>query len=284
MLARIAVVADSTCDMGPEALTAIRVPMVPLKIHVDDKTYQDWLDFTPETFYPMLAAAAKLPTTSQPSPAEFSEVFERLALEGYEGVVSIHLGAKLSGTFESAHIAAADSPIPVRVIDTQVVSWATALVVQAAVAARDAGGDLDAVEAAALKAAEGVELFFVLDTLDNLVKGGRAGKAQGLAASLLNIKPVLHFVDGVIVPFQKARGTKPAIALLAKHVAARSAEVGGVKAVVLHALVPDMADEVAEALRAAGVQGEIVGKGVIGAVIGNHAGPRAVGVAFLPLD
>jgi DegV family protein with EDD domain len=283
-LARIAVVTDSTCDMGPETLAAIGVPMVPLKLHIEDKTYQDWVDFTPETFYPMLAAASKLPTTSQPSPAEFAKVFADLAAEGYEGVVSIHLGAKLSGTYESAHIAAADSPIPVRVIDTKVVSWAIALVVQAAVAARDAGEDLDAVEAAAQKAADGVELFFVLDTLDNLVKGGRAGKAQGLAASLLNIKAVLHFDDGVIVPFQKARGTKAAVALLAQHVADRSNEVGGVKAIVLHALVPDLAVDVIDALKVAEMQGEIAGTGLIGAVIGNHAGARAVGVAYLPLS
>lgn len=283
-MARIAVVTDSTCDMGPGALEAIGVPMVPLKLHIDDETYQDWIDFTPETFYPMLAAAPKLPTTSQPSPADFAEVYARLADEGYEGIVSIHLGAKLSGTFESAHIAAADSPIPVRVVDTGVTSWATALVVQAAVIARDAGGDLDAVEAAALKATEGVEVFFVLDTLGNLVKGGRAGKVQGIAASLLNIKPVLHFEDGVIAPFQKARGTKAAVALLAQHVAEVSKEVGGVKAVVIHALAPDMADEVVEALKTAGMVGEIAGMGVIGAAIGTHSGPRAVGVAYLPLS
>jgi len=279
-MARIAVVTDSTCDMGPAALDALGVPMVPLKIHFQDKTYRDWLDLTPEVFYPMMAGASKLPTTSQPSPAEFAVVYARLADEGYDGVVSVHLGAKLSGTFESAHIAAMESPIPVRVVDTKVVSWATALVVQAAVAARDAGGDLDAVEAAALQASDGTELFFVLDTLDNLVKGGRAGKAQGLAASLLNIKAVLHFDDGVIVPFQKARGTKAAVALLAQHVAEVSREAGGVRAVVIHALVPQMADDVEQALRDAGMVGEIATKGVIGAVIGTHAGQKALGVAY----
>jgi DegV family protein with EDD domain len=144
-VARIAVVTDSTCDMGPDALAAMGIPMVPLKIHVDDATYRDWIDLTPETYYPMLERAVKLPTTSQPSPAEFSAVYADLADQGYEGIVSIHLGAKLSGTFESAHLAAAGSPIPVRVVDTQVVSWATALVVQAAVAVRDSGGDLDSV-------------------------------------------------------------------------------------------------------------------------------------------
>lgn len=282
-MGRIAIVADSTCDMGPEALGAMGVTMVPLKVHFGDETFRDWIDLTPESFYPKMLGAAKLPTTSQPSPAEFASVYERLAAEGFDGVVSVHLGAKLSGTIESAHIASKDSPIPVRVVDTRVVSWATALVVQAAVAARDAGGDLDAVEAAALKAVEGTQLFFVLDSLDNLVKGGRAGKAQGLAASLLNIKAVLRFEDGVIVPFQKARGTKAAVALLAKHVAEQSRELGGVKAVVIHALAPEMAQEVVEALAAAGMEGQIDGTGVIGSVIGTHAGLKALGVAYVPL-
>ncbi len=280
---RIAIVTDSTCDMGPEALAALGVTMVPLKVHFGDTTYLDWLDFTPETYYPKLIGASKLPTTSQPSPAEFAAVFERLAAEGAEGIVSIHLGAKLSGTFESAMLAAVDSPVPVRVVDTGVVSWAVALVVEAAIEARDKDGDLDAVEAAALKATDGVELYFVLDTLDYLVKGGRAGKAQGLAASLLNIKPVLHFQDGLIEPFRKARGTKAAFAELASHVEQRSREVGGVKAIVIHAVAPDLAEEIRRALVDGGLVGEIVTVGPIGSVIGTHAGPRAVGVCYVPL-
>jgi DegV family protein with EDD domain len=279
---QIAIVTDSTCDMGPDALRSIDVSMVPLKLHFGDVTYQDWIDFTPQTFYPKLRGAARLPTTSQPSPAEFSEVYQRLADEGAEGIVSIHLSAKLSGTFESATLAAVDSPVPVRVVDSLMVSWAVALVVQAAVEARDAGGDLDTVAGAALKAVSGVELYFVLDTLDNLVKGGRAGKAQGLAASLLNIKPVLHFTGGVIEPFRKARGSKAAFAELAAHVEARSRELGGVKAIVIHAVAPDLAEQIRKALVDGGLVGEIVTIGEIGSVIGTHAGPRAVGVCYVP--
>lgn len=282
-MARVAIVTDSTCDMGPEALAALGVEMVPLKLHFGETTYLDWIDFTPSQFYPKLAASATLPTTSQPSPAEFSAVYSRLADQGVEGIVSIHLTAKLSGTYESAILAAADAPVPVRVVDSAFVSWAVALVVQAAIEARDAGGDLDAVEAAALKAAAGTELYFVLDTLDNLVKGGRAGKAQGLAASLLNIKPVLYFVDGAIEPFRKARGTKAAFGELATHVAARSKELGGVKAIVIHAVAPDLAEQIRKAVVDAGLVGEVVTIGEIGSVIGTHAGPRAVGVCYLPL-
>lgn len=282
-MARVAIVTDSTCDMGPEALAGLGVEMVPLKLHFGETTYLDWIDFKPDEFYPKLLASPVLPTTSQPSPAEFAAVYARLADEGVEGIVSIHLTAKLSGTYESAMLAAVDAPVPVRVVDSMVASWALALVVQAAVDARDSNGDLDAVEAAALKAVSGTELYFVLDTLDNLVKGGRAGKAQGLAASLLNIKPVLHFVDGAIEPFKKARGTKAAFAELASHVAARSRELGGVKAVVIHALAPDLAEQIRKTVVDAGLVGEIVTIGDIGSVIGTHAGPRAVGICYLPL-
>jgi DegV family protein with EDD domain len=282
-MARVAIVTDSTCDMGPEALAALGVVMVPLKLHFGDTTYQDWIDFTPSEFYPKMAAAPALPTTSQPSPADFAAVYSRLAAEGFDGIVSIHLSAKLSGTCESAILAAADSAIPVRVVDSTFVSWAVALVVQAAVEARDAGADLDAVEAAALKAVAGTELYFVVDKLDNLVKGGRAGKAQGLAASLLNIKPVLHFVEGAIEPFKKARGSKAAFAELASHVAARSKELGGVKAIVIHAVAPDLAEQIRKAVVDAGLLGEVVTIGEIGSVIGTHAGPRTVGVSYLPL-
>jgi DegV family protein with EDD domain len=282
-MARIAIVTDSTCDMGPEALATLGVEMVPLKLHFGDITYRDWIDFTPAEFYPKMAAAPALPTTSQPSPAEFAAVYSRLADEGFEGIVSIHLTAKLSGTYESTMLAAVDAAVPVRVVDSTVVSGALALVVQAAVEARDADGDLAAVEAAALKAVSGVEIYFVLDSLDNLVKGGRAGKAQGLAASLLNIKPVLHFVEGAIEPFKKARGSKAAFAELASHVAARSRELGGVKAIVIHAVAPDLAEQIRKAVMDAGLVGEIVTIGEIGSAIGTHAGPRAVGVCYLPL-
>lgn len=279
-MARIAVVTDSTCDMGPEALERIGVPMVPLKVHLGDETYRDWVDFTPETYYPKLVAATQHPTTSQPSPSEFAEVYARLADAGAEGIVVITISSKLSGTYGSAVLAATESRIPVRVVDSTFVTGAAALIVDEAVAARDAGGDLETVEAAALDAVGRTELFFVLDTLDYLVKGGRAGKAQGLAASLLNIKPVLRVRDGLIEPFKKVKGTRKAYHEMAAHAAMRSREVGPLKVVLLHAVAPELAELMADELRSAGLQGDIARTESIGSCIGTHVGPRAVGVAF----
>lgn len=279
-MARIGIVADSTCDLGPQWLEEHDVVMVPLKVLFGDTTYLDWVDLTPERFYAKLATAPELPKTSQPSPAEFAAVYQRLADEGCDGIVSIHLTAPLSGTIESATMAASAAPVPVRVVNTRVVTAGEALAIDAALAARDAGADLDGVEAAALRVVESMRLLFALDTLDYLVKGGRAGKAQGLAASLLNIKPVLTFnEEGTIEPFKKVKGTRKAIAEMVAEVAA-AAESGPVVCAVLHSQAPELADELIAALEASGASYRCEHVVSVGAVIGTYAGPGAVGVAF----
>jgi DegV family protein with EDD domain len=279
---RIAIVTDSTCDLGPKALAERRVAMVPLKVHFGDETLRDWIDITPAEFYPRLRSAAQLPTTSQPTPGEFADVYQRLAAEGAVGIVSIHLSAKLSGTVESAIMAASTAPVPVRVVDCTFVSGAMAFAIDAACAARDADGNLDAVEKAALAAAAKTELFFVLDTLDYLVKGGRAGRAQGMAASLLNIKPVLQVTGGVIEPFKKSKGTNKAIREMAQHVADRSKKTGPLKIIIIHAVAQNLADELGNAIRSAGTDIAEMANDEIGATIGTHVGPRAVGVGYMP--
>jgi DegV family protein with EDD domain len=280
---RIAIVTDSTCDLGPAELDARHVTMVPLKVHFGDETFRDWIDLTPAEFYPRLRSAAQPPTTSQPTPGEFAEVFQRLADEGAEGIVSIHLSAKLSGTYESAVMAASTSPVPVRVVDSTFVSGALAFAIDAACAVRDADGYLDAVEKAAVDAASKTELFFVLDTLDYLVKGGRAGRTQGMAASVLNIKPVLQVTGGLIEPFKKSKGTVKAIREMAEHVAERSRKLGPLKVIVIHAVAENLADELGNAIRSAGTEIAELSYHNIGAVIGTHVGPRAIGVCYVPV-
>jgi DegV family protein with EDD domain len=282
-MAKVGIVCDSTCDMGPQWLANNDVVMIPLKVLFGETTYLDWIDLTPEAFFDKLKAAPTLPKTSQPSPADFSAVYQSLADSGCESIVSIHLTAALSGTHESAILAASTSPIPVHVVDTLTVSAAVALAVNAAIAARAAGGDAAAIEAAARKVADTDRLLFALDTLEYLVKGGRAGKAQGLAASLLNIKPVLTFNDeGIIEPFKKVKGTKKALAEIAEQVAADSRN-GRVRAAFLHSLSPQLVDDLKAALDAAGADYEVEGVHEVGAVIGTYAGPGAIGVAYYPI-
>ena len=280
----VGIVTDSTCDLGPDALAELGVRMVPLTVHFGDQHFSDWVDLTPDEFYPMLQSAVQLPTTSQPSPADFSAAYEALAAEGCEEIVVVTLSAALSGTFESATLAAATSPVPVRIVDGKRASQGTALITKAAVEARAAGLDAAGIEARALAVARETRLFFLLDTLDYLVKGGRAGKATGLAASLLNIKPVLEVnADGIIEPFKKVRGRSQAIAALAEHVAEDSRKNGRMRLVLLHAASTEDAEELEAAILASGADVEIESHGVIGAVIGVYTGPGAVGVSYYPI-
>jgi DegV family protein with EDD domain len=281
---RVGIVTDSTSDLPPEELASLGVIMVPLTVHFGDVHVRDWLDLTPEQFYPRLAAFPGLPTTSQPSPADFTAAYTDFAERGVDEIVSIHLSAALSGTYDSAMLAAKTSPVPVRVINGRSASRGTGLIVKAAVEARDAGGDGAAVEARARHVAEACHLFFLLDTLDYLVKGGRAGKAAGLAASLLNIKPVLEVNDdGIIEPFKKVRGKAQAIAALAQHVADESSAKGRLRVALLHGCCPEAAQELENAIVAAGADVEWDSHGSIGAVIGVYTGPGAIGCAYYPI-
>jgi DegV family protein with EDD domain len=258
--------------------------MVPLTVHFGDEHIRDWIDLTPVDFYPKLAAFPGLPTTSQPSPADFTAAYASLAESGAEEIVSIHLSAALSGTFESAMLASKTSPVPVRVVDGKRASQATGLIVKAAVEVRDKGASGAEVEARALEVAGAMRLYFLLDTLDNLVKGGRAGKAAGLAASLLNIKPVLRVNDdGIIEPFKKVRGRQQAVAALAEHLAQDSADNGRMRVALLHACCPLAAQELEDAIVAAGADVEWASHGEIGAVIGVYTGPGAIGCAYYPI-
>ncbi len=278
-MSRTAIVCDSTCDLGPEFLDEHDVAMVPLKVLFGEDTYLDWTEMRPDRFYRMLREAKRLPTTSQPSPADFAAVYERLAREGAETIVSIHLTSPLSGTYESAHMAAQETDVDVRVIDTGLVSQGLGLAVKAAITARDADSTADEIEHAARRTAEDTRMFFILDTLDYLVKGGRAGRAQGLAASLLSIKPILTFEDGIVAPFKKVSGTSKALATLAEHVGEESRR-GPLVLALLHAEAPDRAEHLRAAIEAVGCDCAFDSTGVVGSVIGTYAGPGAVGVAY----
>lgn len=280
-MGRVGIVCDSTCDLGPERLSDVDIVMVPLRVTFGDETFLDWLDVTPARFYELLSSAPALPKTSQPSPADFARVYRELAEAGCDGVVSVHLSAAVSGTIESAVLASGMVDVPVRVVDTRSTNVGLSLAVLAAAEARDLGSSLDEVESAARTVADSMTTLFALDTLEYLVKGGRAGKAQGLAASLLSIKPVLTFgADGVIAPYKKVKGTRKAILEIADAVAAAGAEGATVRVGILQGEAPDLASELREAIDATGVAWDLVTTNTVGAVIGTYTGPRAVGAAF----
>lgn len=282
-MAKVAIVVDSTCDMPLEWYSDRDITMVPLKVRFGEDESLDWVELGPVAFYDRLTTDPQLPKTSQPSPAEFLAAYEALAAQGAEEIVSIHLSGPLSGTVESAHMAAEKCSVPVHVVDTRKVTVAIALCVLDAVDARDAGASGAEVAAAAQSAADSSRLFFLLDTLEYLVKGGRAGKAQGLAAALLNIKPVLEVnADGIIEPFKKARGEKAARQALVDTVVEDAAKHGRLRLGIVHANHPDRAATLAEEILDSGADVEIALTSHVGAVIGTYAGPGALGVAYHP--
>jgi len=278
------IVVDSTCDLGPQWCDTHDVGLVPLKVSFGETTFRDWLDLSPQAFYDRLVTSEVLPKTSQPSPHEFSIAYEAMASKGCQEIVSIHLSSAISGTFESATMAAAESPVPVRLVDTKSVTQAFGLTVKAAVAARDAGADASEIAHVAAKVSHDTRMLFVPSTMEYLVKGGRAGKAQGLAASLLNIKPILTFnSEGIIEPFTKVKGMKKALAALTSQIAIDAERLGRLKLILFHATAPDLVEELRAMVVESGVDVEFEPIGWVGSVIGTYGGPNAVGCAYHPI-
>lgn len=209
-MSKIRIVTDSTADLTPELVERYGITVVPLTVFADGKAYKDKIDITNEEFYALLQSSKELPTTSQPSPAVFADVYRQLAAEGAEHIISIHISTALSGTYQSSVLAAGlvAQEVAVHNVDSKIATMGLGLLVVAAARMVEAGGSADTIIQSLSEIVEKQRLYFLLDSLDNLHKGGRIGKASHLFGSLLNIKPVLCFTDGVINVQDKVRGNK----------------------------------------------------------------------------
>ncbi len=274
----VSVVTDSTSDLSLSLASENGITVAPLNVHFGDEAYRDGVDMSADDFYERLTSSPVLPKTSQPSVGDFLQIYEDLG-PGSDGIVSVHIAAKLSGTYNSA-INAAQSydSRPVEVIDTGTASMGLGLCALAAARAAQAGGSVEEVAVAARSAAERIQVFFYLETLHYLEKGGRIGKAQAFVGSLLRVRPVLICRDGEIHPLDKARTRSKAMA----RVVQAAQDVGGLQeAAVMHSTAPDDAEALAGAIRDIG-GGELqILTGRIGPVVGTYAGPGAVGAAVL---
>jgi DegV family protein with EDD domain len=231
----------------------------------------------------MLAEALRAWTpvsTSRPNPDEMLEVYERLAADGATEIVSIHLSGELSGTFESAQLAARKAPVPVLAVDSRQVGMGTGFAVLSAAEVREDGGDAAAMAAAARKRVSTTTSLFYVDTLEYLRRGGRMGAAAALVGSALAVKPILRIEDGRVVPFERVRTAGKALNRL-EELAVDSAGSASVDVAVAHLASPDRAATLAERLGerlAPGLAGRPVHVGEIGAVLGAHVGPGMVAV------
>jgi DegV family protein with EDD domain len=284
MAGRTVIVTDSTASLPTEVAAARGILVVPLQVVIGATVYDEGSDgATPE----LVAAALKEfkpVSTSRPAPAALLEVYEKAAADGAEAIVSIHLSGEMSGTFESAQLAAREAAVPVTVVDSRQVGVATGYASLSAADVLDAGGTLDeAVTAARARAAATTTLFYV-DTLEYLRRGGRIGAAAALLGGALAVKPLLKIADGTVANLEKVRTSAKALARM-EDLLVEAAGEQQVDLCVSHLASPDRAGALAERLTerlSANLSGREVWCGELGAVLGAHVGPGMVAACVAP--
>ena len=279
----VKIIVDSTADLLPE--TAAQVKIVPLTIRFGDREFIDGVTIDSKMFYEMLVESDELPTTSQANPGVFAEAFEEAVAAGHE-VVCVTCSAKLSGTHQSAVIAAADYPGKVHVVDSRSIALGSAILIQYALEQAEKGLNAEEIAWKLLQKREKIRLVAMLDTLEYLKKGGRISPTMAFAGGLLNIKPVVCIEDGGIKMLGKARGSKQGNNLLVQEIRkAGGVDFGkplllgytGLSDRLLQKYIADSAGLWAEYRSDLPVR-------VVGSVVGTHAGPGAVAVAFFSAE
>ncbi|HYU85346.1 MAG TPA: DegV family protein [Kribbellaceae bacterium] len=279
MSAQVHVVTDSTAGLSADEQDRYGITVVPLQVVIGGISYDEGAA-TSETVAEALKTYTPV-STSRPAPQAFVDAYEACAAAGAEEIVSIHLSADMSGTFESAMIGAKESAVPVRHVDARSLGMGLGFPVITAASVAQTGADGAAVEAAARDRIAAVSSFFYVDTLEHLRRGGRIGAAHALLGAALSVKPLLTITDGRIVPLEKVRTSARAIARLA-DIAVERAGTGPVDLAVHHldnlAKAEALANGLAERLPAAG---DVLVRDV-GAVIGAHVGPGMLAVVVAP--
>jgi DegV family protein with EDD domain len=278
----VAVVTDSTAYLPPRLASEHGISVVPLRVTLGRRLGKDSVDLGPAEVTEALADPSAPVGTSRPAPAEFVARYRALLDDGVAEVVSVHLSRRLSGTWEAARIAADEvDPTRVRVVDSRSTGMGLGFAALAAARAAAAGRAGREVERAAAEVAARTRVFFCVNSLEHLRRGGRIGAAAAWLGTALSVKPVLHVADGLIEPLEKVRTAARAAARLVE-LAARAAGSGPAELAVHHLGAADRARELARRLaeRLPAAQPCVVSE--VGAVIGAHAGPGLLGVVVVP--
>jgi DegV family protein with EDD domain len=283
MAPAVAVVTDSTAYLPAGVAAARGIRIVPLEVRLGERVGREGIDVDAAALCVALADRRLDVQTSRPAPAEFAACYRTALDAGADAVVSVHLSRELSGTWDAARVAALEVGADrVRVVDSQAAGMGLGYAVLAAADAADAGCAAGAVEAAAADVAARCRMFFSVDTLERLRRGGRIGTAAALLGTALAVKPLLHVAQGRIVPLEKVRTTARAAQQLVEH-AVRAAGAGPVDLAVHHLGAAARADEVAARLRERlDVARLLVSE--VGAVIGAHVGIGLLAVVVVPRD
>jgi DegV family protein with EDD domain len=282
--ANTAVVLDSASDFAdaPERYPNFRV--VPLYVRFGDESFRDYVDITPERFYERLAVDPVVPTTSQPTPADFLSVLEELGDE-YERILVLPISSTVSGTYGSARAAAELlGGERVRVIDTRTVSASLALLALGIARRLEHGTTDEELDGFVAHYVREHHLLFTVSTLDYLAKGGRIGRAAALAGNLLNVKPILTLRDGEVVPLKRVRGNQKAFAEFRSLFEETTSDTSALKVGIAHAAAPERLEALRELVAHVRPSAEVEIATQLGAVIGTHAGPGTVGFFWFTDD
>lgn len=278
-MAEVKIITDSTAYLPPELIARYGIRVVPLKVVFGAEAYAEGVDISNEEFYSKLMEASTLLTTSQPSVGDFLQVYGEVTREGVP-ILSIHISSKLSATVSTALTAKGELPqAQIEVVDSLSTSMGLGMVVLAAARAADEGQSLSQIRAATEKVIRSMNLFFIVDTLEYLRKGGRIGGAAALVGTALRIKPVLYLKEGQIEVLAKVRTKRRALKRLLELMAERMLGGTSVHIAIIHAHAAEEATALEKEVRARFNCAEIY-LSELGPAIGAHVGPRAIGLAF----
>lgn len=276
---KITLITDSTCDLNPEYLKAKNIPFAPLKVLFNGREYIDKIDLTNLEFYKLMGASKELPTTSQVNPGEFYDLFSKELSEGNQ-VIGVFLSSELSGTYNSAVIAKEMiGSEHIHLIDSRTVSFALGFMIVKIKALIDSGADIETIIAYAKDMIPRSQLYGMLDTLENLKKGGRLSSGTAMIGKVLNLKPIIEVKEGLVNVAEKARGSRRGMSWMIDQMVAAYPEGKIDEVAIAHANNTDKLNEIKQLLLE---KFEIskIHEIEIGSVVGTHAGEGAVGVTF----
>ena len=278
---KVKIVTDTLCDITGDLAQKLGITEVPLYVRFGEEVYRDRVDITSEDFYRRLINEPKLPSTTQPTPNDFAEVYTELAKETDE-ILVIVVSSKLSGTYSSA-IQAKEyfkGKCRIEIIDSQTVAMAEGLIVIAAVNAVKAGANLDKVTVLARKAISRSHLVAYFDTLKYLAKGGRIGKAKEFLGSMLSVKQILTVKDGEMAPLTRVHSLRAGLDFLSNY-ASRYTDIEGLA--VEYTTNPEDADNLIERFSKAYPKVPIY-RSIISPVVGTYSGPNAMALTVLEAE
>ncbi len=276
---KVAIVTDSVANLPADVIREHKIYVIPQIINWEGQSLLDQIDITTEEFYRRLPLSKELPKTSQPSPGQFTEHFQKVA-EGAESIVAVFVSAELSGTIQSAHLGAeAMGDYPIEIVDSRSASLGLGLLAIAAARYAAEGHDYHTVAAYVRALIPRLRVLFVVDTLEYLHKGGRIGGAKRLVGSVLSIKPVLHLENGRIEPLASIRTKSKAIQHMLDVVLEEMRGKSKIHAGVIHANAAEEALYIADKVRGAVSPNELIINELTPA-IGANVGPGIVGMGY----